>query len=220
VANICTTFARVVWGAHDRGGVSDDALVEAVLGEGESYCMPLHLEHLRSPIADPGPSMFTDITYGARGTPGGGPEDLWRLVAGAADSVWFRWFDGGGDWDFIESIDAVGRSPLRLCRYGFDAVRAGGETIAIAGSYLTGHHRADLGAPRRAPVGRVAPANAARWAEAPDAELLWDGRIVHRRGEASAGWESCVDPDFRVAMGAPDWIDASVADEDARRWTR
>ena len=206
MANICTTFVRIAWRLAERGGIVDATIAAAALGEHESYCMPFRLRHLDASAAPAGLVAFTDLEYGTRHSPGLGPEDLWSLVAPAADSLWVRWYDDGGDWDVIEGLDAVGRTPLRLCRYGFDAVRGRQGKTAIAGSYLAGNDRSTIRtSPLRSHVGRVTPAEAARLVGLEGAELLWNGRVVHCALAAMGGWDNCVDPDYRVAIGAPDW---------------
>ncbi len=241
MGNIATVFVRLVNG-QGRPRASDSEILGALMAsnDGDTYGgVPIWLHYREGCL---------DIQYGARGGPGVGPEDLWARLSEVrfGGALWVRFFDGGADEDLIYSLDELGRSEARWCRYGFDqlAVEWDGrvETSNVRGTYLAGNDRCLLeeykmyhpsettpSRGHRGPLLRVDPPAVAAAIEkdsasAREIRLLFHGSLVHRRlrtpqgwvGYGLDGWANCSNVRFLRSRGVEAPGDTEQSDREAR----
>lgn len=108
MSNIAVTHVRI-FGGHSLSHVEILAILLEGAG-GKTYVEPLRLEYTEG-------GRCLDISYGAKGTPSPGPENLWaRRDEGSFAAIWVR-FDTGNDDPRIYSVDERGDSERRDCPY-------------------------------------------------------------------------------------------------------
>src|SRR5688572_5513581 len=140
MANIATVFVRIVKPSSIGTGPSHTRLLSALMHGygGHTYCVPIWASYRER-------GTCFDLQFGAKWSPGTGPERLWRRLNGSAEAIWIRWFDSGADFDQIYAIDAAGATTARNCSYRFDSLALhgprGDEQLAVKGSYVAGNAR-------------------------------------------------------------------------------
>lgn len=197
MANVATVFVRIVRGRAMSASPSHTRMLSALMHSygGRTYCVPIW--------AAQRDGCF-DLQYGAKWSPGTGPERLWRRLNGSAEAIWIRWHDSGGDFDRVFSIDAVGTTEPRECRYRFDSIALdGNEQLAVKGSYLAGNPRGMTGDERSGgeTTGldpEITALLAARRKERVD--YFFRGRRVRSEIKGACfsydDWDNCADEDF------------------------